>query len=68
MRAARPKNISLIYDPKQKEFKVIPPLLKASRPIANALFSFRPSINRSSTITVIPLQRISYFSFLLRRL
>ena len=64
----RPKNISLMYNPKQKEFKVIPPLLKALRPIADALFSFRPSVNRSSIITVIPLWRISYFSFLLRRL
>ena len=67
-RAARPKNMFLMYDPKQKEFKVIPPLLKASRPAANVLFSFRPSVNGNSTIIVIPLRRISYFFFLLRRL
>ena len=28
-RAARPKNTSLTYNPKQKEFKVIPPLAKS---------------------------------------
>ena len=29
MRAIRPKNISLTYNPKQKEFRVIPPLCKS---------------------------------------
>jgi len=52
---ARPKNISLTYNLKQKEFKVIPPLLKALRPAANALSGSRPSVNGSSTIIVIPL-------------
>jgi len=52
---AKPKNISLIYNLKQKKFKIIPPLLKASRPAVNALFSFRLSINGSSTIIIIPL-------------
>jgi len=58
----------LIYNPKQKEFKVIPPLLKALRPAANMLSGFRPSINRNSTTTAIPLRKISYFFSLLRRL
>ena len=54
MRAARPKNMFLTYNLKQKEFKVIPsPLLKASRPTANVLSSFKPSINKSSTIIVL---------------
>jgi len=45
-RAARPKNTSLTYDLKQKEFKVIPPpLLKASRPVADASSGSRPSVN-----------------------
>ena len=66
--AARPKNTSLTYNLKQKKFKVIPPLLKVLWPAANALFSSRPFINGSSTIIVIPLRRISYFSSLLRRL
>jgi hypothetical protein len=45
-----------------------PDVLKASRPAANALSGSRPSINGSSTITAIPLRRISYFSSSLRRL
>ena len=53
-RAARPKNTSSTYDPKQKEFKVIPsPFLKALWPTANALSGFRPFINKSSTATAI---------------
>ena len=67
-RAVRPKNMSLTYNLKQKEFKVIPPLLKALWPAADVLSGFRPFINKSSTTTAIPLRRISYFSFLLRRL
>ena len=53
MCAIRLKNMSLIYNPKQKKFKVMPPLLKALWLIANILSSFRPSINKSSTIIVI---------------
>jgi len=68
MCAARPKNISIIYNLKQKKFKVIPPLIKALRPIVNALSGFKPSINGTSTIIAILLRRISYFSSLLRRL
>ena len=73
-RAARPKNMSLAYDLKQKEFKVrrmqyLPPpflsslLLNVLCPMADILFGSRPSVNRNSIIIVILLQRISYFFY-----
>jgi len=49
----KPKNISLIYDLKQKKFKVIPPFLKALRLTTNILFNFKSSVNGSSIIIVI---------------